>query len=589
MFRSIRWQIAVPYVLLILVTMTGLGFYISNYTRTTYLADLDRQLGAEAKLISDLVREQLLQKTSPVQMDEMAKSWSQDLGKRVTIIRADGVVIGESDDERSLMDNHIGRPEIVQAQQSGSGVSTRYSQSLGSFLLYKAVAIEEDNEIIGYVRLAIPLESIETQISRLQRTLAAATVLITLLSIILAIWIAGRSMFPLRQLTRAVSQIASDEKHAPQLAGDVDHLAVDEIGQLTRAFNAMSIRLNNQMAALQTEQGKMAAVLSEMSDAVLIVDEQGRVQLINPAAEEMFNIHQEQAIQQSMAVTLRHHQLIELWQRCKDSKQTQYATLELASGKQFFQGVATPLEQALPGNTLLLFQDLTRLRRLETVRQDFISNISHELRTPLASLKALTETLQESALEDPPAARRFLEQIDIEVDALSMMVAELLELSRIESGRVPLKLKATDPSEMIKLAVERLNLQAHRSGIEVVVDVQPDCPQVLVDSSRVEQVLVNILHNAIKYTQQGGVIQVSARQRAEHILFSVKDNGAGIPESDLPRIFERFYKTDRARSGGGTGLGLAISKHLVEAHGGKIWAESVEGQGSTFFFTLPVA
>lgn len=589
MFRSIRWQIAFPYVLLILVAMTGLGFYITDYTRTTYLADLDRELEAEALLVADLAQDYVLEKASPTQLDELARGWSEDLGKRVTIIRSDGVVIGESDEDRSLMDNHIGRPEIVQAQQSGSGISNRYSHTLGSFLLYKAVAMQDNGENIGYIRLALPLERVEGQISSLQRTLAAATMLITLVAIILAIWIAGRSMQPLRHLTGAVSKIASDENHAPHLAGEVDQLAVDEIGQLTRAFNAMSIRLNHQMAALKTEQGKMSAVLNEMSDGVLIVDEQGRVQLINPAAEEMFNIHQEQAIQQSMAVTLRHHQLIELWQRCKESKQTQYATLELASGKQFFQGVATPLEQALPGNTLLLFQDLTRLRRLETVRQDFISNISHELRTPLASLKALTETLQESALEDPPAARRFLEQMDIEVDSLSMMVTELLELSRIESGRVPLKLKAAAPAEMIKLAVERLHLQAQRVGVEISIDLQPDCPHALADPSRVEQVLVNILHNAIKYTQLGGLIQISARRQGEFIQFSIRDNGAGIPETDLTRIFERFYKTDRARSGSGTGLGLAISKHLVEAHGGKIWAESVEGQGSTFHFTLPLA
>ncbi|HSQ26922.1 MAG TPA: ATP-binding protein [Anaerolineales bacterium] len=589
MFRSIRWQIAIPYVFLILVSMSGLGLYITNFIRQSYLSDLDRELGAEASLVSDLVKDYLLDNTSPELLDEIAINLSQRLDKRVTIVRQDGVVIGESHEERADMDNHIGRPEILQAQQSGSGVSTRYSHTVGDFLMYKAVSLQEDGEIIGYVRLAIPLKNIDEYISQLQRTLIGVTVLITLAAIILAIWIAGIAMQPLRHLTRAASQIASDEEHQAHLAGQVDQLAVDEIGQLTRAFNAMSIRLNNQIAALQTEQGKMAAVLSEMSDGVLIVDEQGKVKLINPAAEEMFNVHQEQALHQSMAVTLRHHQLIELWQRSKDSKETQYATLELASGKHFFQGVATPLEQALPGNTLLLFQDLTRLRRLETVRQDFISNISHELRTPLASLKALTETLQESALEDPPAARRFLNQMDIEVDALSMMVSELLELSRIESGRVPLKLKAASAREMIEQAVERLNMQAQRAGIQVEIDVAPDCPEALVDPSRLEQVLVNILHNAIKYTAQGGKIQISARQKAEHILFSVQDNGVGIPEGDLLRIFERFYKTDRARSGIGTGLGLAISKHLVEAHKGKIWAESVEGQGSTFFFTVPLA
>jgi two-component system, OmpR family, phosphate regulon sensor histidine kinase PhoR len=235
---------------------------------------------------------------------------------------------------------------------------------------------------------------------------------------------------------------------------------------------------------------------------------------------------------------------------------------------------------------LLLFQNLTRVRHLETVRQDFISNISHELRTPLASLKALTDTLQESALDDPPAARRFLQRIETEVDALSLMVSELLELSRIESGRVPLKMEAVSASDLIDQAVERLRLQAERAGLNVETTCQQDLPSVLADSSRLEQVLVNLLHNAIKFTPTGGIITVGAQLSEDNVLFSVKDTGIGIPTDDLSRIFERFYKTDRARSGGGTGLGLAIARHLVEAHGGRIWAESVEGQGSIFYFTV---
>jgi two-component system phosphate regulon sensor histidine kinase PhoR len=242
----------------------------------------------------------------------------------------------------------------------------------------------------------------------------------------------------------------------------------------------------------------------------------------------------------------------------------------------------------------LVFQDLTRLRQLETVRRDFISNISHELRTPLAALKALTETLQDSALDDPPSARRFLAQIELEVDSLSQMVTELLELSRIESGRVPLHFIGKQPQDIAHAAVERLSLQAARAGLTISVDVSPDLPQVLVDPIRIEQVLVNLLHNAIKFTQQGGKVTVSARaddskMPVEQIIFSVIDTGAGISSIDLPRVFERFYKTDRARSGSGTGLGLAIARHLVEAHGGRIWVESQVGKGSTFFFSLKLA
>lgn len=227
------------------------------------------------------------------------------------------------------------------------------------------------------------------------------------------------------------------------------------------------------------------------------------------------------------------------------------------------------------------------MKKLETVRQDFISNISHELRTPLASLKALTETLRDGALEDPPAAKRFLEHMEIEVDALSQIVSELLELSRIESGRVPLKLERVIPAALVQSVMERMRMQTERAGLSLTSDVTEGLPLVMVDPPRMEQVLTNLLHNAIKFTPKGGSILISAKQEGSQVVFSVKDTGIGIPTIDLTRIFERFYKTDRARSGGGAGLGLAIARHLVEAHGGKIWVESVEGEGSTFSLTIP--
>jgi two-component system phosphate regulon sensor histidine kinase PhoR len=238
----------------------------------------------------------------------------------------------------------------------------------------------------------------------------------------------------------------------------------------------------------------------------------------------------------------------------------------------------------------MLLEDITELRRLETVRRDFVSNVSHELRTPLTSLKALTESLRAGAFEEPETAKRFLAHIETEVDALSELVSELLELAKIESARVPLQIEPSDPCAIIQRAAERLALQAQRAGLSLDVECPPNATRVRADAVRLEQVLVNLLHNAIKFTPSEGSVWVGAEPLDGEARFYVRDTGVGIPEDDLPRVFERFYKTDQARSNkGGTGLGLAISKHIVEAHGGRIWAESVEGQGSTFSFTIPIA
>jgi two-component system phosphate regulon sensor histidine kinase PhoR len=222
------------------------------------------------------------------------------------------------------------------------------------------------------------------------------------------------------------------------------------------------------------------------------------------------------------------------------------------------------------------------------IRRDFVSNVSHELRTPLASLKAITETLTEGALEDPPAARRFLIQMDKEIDNLTQMVRELLELSKIESGIVPLKLQPISPVLLLKPAVERMRIQAERSGISLELDCPDGLPKVQADPDRLEQVLVNLMHNSIKYTSPGGEIHVKACAEPHKIIFTVTDTGVGIAPDDLQRIFERFYKADRARSGGGTGLGLSIARHIIEAHGGRIWAQSTPGVGTTVYFSIPV-
>jgi two-component system, OmpR family, phosphate regulon sensor histidine kinase PhoR len=363
---------------------------------------------------------------------------------------------------------------------------------------------------------------------------------------------------------------------------------LDEIESLSLALKHLTGHLNHQMDELETERKTLAAVLSNMSDGVMIVDNWGKIQLTNPAAKIMFNVGDNFDTNLTLVEVVRHHQLVDLWQKTLQTQASQSTTLETSMERFFIQAITSPLGDIMPGCILMVFQDLTRIHKLEVVRKDFVSNVSHELRTPLASLKALTETLRDGALDDPPAAQRFLSRMEDEIDTLTQMVQELLELSRIESGLVPIQRKSVLPSELLSSAVERMILQAQRAGLTLTQECPTDLPPVMVDYQRLGQVLINIIHNAIKFTNPGGKITASAYQQDDKIVFYIQDTGVGIPPEALKRIFERFYKTDRSRSGGGTGLGLSISRHLVEAHNGKIWADSKVGEGSTFYFSIPM-
>ncbi len=374
------------------------------------------------------------------------------------------------------------------------------------------------------------------------------------------------------------------DAYAGKIRGQNAETRVRELQNLSSAVTLLLSTLNIEISTIESERARLATVLDQITDGVLIADAEGIIQFANPAAGRLFQASH--PVERSIAEVVRHHQLVEAWRRCQQTRQLQSESVEVPTRHQYLQLVVIP-DQHWSGS-LLLLQDLTRIRRLETVRRDFISNLSHELRTPLASLKALTETLQDGALDDPPAARRFIEQIQIEVDALSQMVTELLELSRIESGRLTLDRRPVAPEDLLSSASKRMRLQAERAGLNLRVECPSDLPKVEIDLQRLEQVLVNLIHNAVKFTRPGGQILLAAETGNGEVRFAVQDTGIGIPSEDISRIFERFYRVDRSRTGSGTGLGLSIAKHIVEAHKGRIWVESIEGQGSTFHFTIPL-
>jgi len=579
-FRSIRWRTGIVFAVLIIACISGLGVYLSHLTRDDHLDTLRTQLADQALLIGDSSAP-YFSGSQTQSLDALAKRLGEQIGARITIINKDGVVLGDSEEDPATMDNHSNRPEVIEAISQGTSSTIRYSSTLGYNMMYVAVPITSNGAVAGVARVALPLTQIDKSLQHINRVIIIGAVIAAVTAILLAFQLLRITTEPVKKLTQLSKRMAQGE-----LDQEIQITSRDEVGELARAFNQMAVRLKEMVALITNERDRMATILSNIDDAIFMVNGNGKITAMNRAAESIFQISEGKALGHTFIEIVRDHELNRLLQRCLSTRRQQTGAVEIKPKKQFLGVVATPLSG--DGGCLAHIQDLTELRRLEMIRQDFISNISHELRTPIASVKALAETLNEGAVEDPSVAKDFLSRINAEADKLAQMVQELGELSRIESGEAPLQIRSINIAEAIGHAVDRLRAQADRAELKLDIDSPPTLPEVLADEARVEQVLVNLIHNAIKFTPSGGRISISAKAKDNDIMVSVADTGIGIPPDDLPRIFERFYKADKSRTGGGTGLGLAIAKHIVEAHDGRIWAESVEGKGSNFNFTLPL-
>jgi two-component system phosphate regulon sensor histidine kinase PhoR len=576
-FRSIQWRITFPFVLLILVSMGILGFYLNNTTRDSQLDNLRTQLENEALITAEASLPGFLGRDSGDVLDALAKSLGEQTGTRITIIAADGTVLGDSEEEPVQMENHAGRPEVVAALNSGFGTSTRYSTTLGQRMMYVAVPVLNQGEVLGIARMSLPLTTVDSLVNRVTISIIAA-ILVAALLVILAAWLIARiTTRPIRRLTVAAGKIASG-----QLEQKIDTEAKDELGELAFAFSEMSSKVKELVDTISGDRTRLAIILDNMADGMIMTDTEGNISLTNNAAKRLFNIRDE--TEKSLIRVVRDHEVDDLLKSCLETSSAQTVQYEAAASKRYIRAIAVPVVHEELSGVLLIFQDLTELTSMQTTRRELIGNISHEFRTPLAGIKAMVETLRDGAIDDKQAARDFLVRIDDEVERLTQIVAELTELSRIETGKAELKLEPVDINSLLEDVITRFAPQVERHRLSVRKELANDLPTVSADKDRVRQVISNIFHNAIKFTDAGGTITVASRLNHDSVTVDITDTGRGIARSDLPHIFERFYKADRARSGSGTGMGLAIAKHVIEAHGGSISVSSEEGKGSRFSF-----
>ncbi len=580
MSRSIYWKITIPLIILVLLGMGSLGAYVTGSARSTQINHLKSQLVNEAELVANISASSFADSAQQINLNAMAQTIGTEINTRITFIATDGTVLGDNDQAAASMENHATRPEVKTALAGGIGQDTRYSTTLHEYMMYAAAPVMNQGQEVGVARVALPLTAVESSVNNDVSTIVAAVIIAAVLFILIAALIARMITRPVRQITKAAVGIT-----AGNLGQQIEISTNDEIGRLAHAFNEMSQNLKTTMAAIVDERTNLATVLANLTDGVVMTDTETKVILANPAAERLFNFKETNVKGLPLIEAVHDYEIDEVVKKCVKTATEQTAQLE-SSGR-FIRVVSVPINNGRSLSTLALFQDLTELRNLQTMRRELIGNISHDLRTPIAGIKAMVETLQDSAIDDRQAALDFLNRINNEVDRLTQMVTELTELSHIETGKAELRRVPTNVNKVIEEVAAQMRPLAESKRVTITTDLYSNLPVIRVDKDRIRQTLTNLAHNAIKFNHPAGKVMISTNFNNSSVIVTVSDTGMGISKEDLPHIFERFYKADKARSQGGSGLGLAIAKHTIQAHGGSISVTSEDGKGTSFMFTLP--
>src|SRR3990170_4639946 len=551
----------------LLVSLLGLflaGVLISSSERKRSLTQLEQSMFSQTHLLSIIFSTSLSNSLSLAKIDSLTDELSRDIQGRITIIDKQGKVLGDSYENGEAllrMENHRNRPEVVSALQDKPKKSIRYSYTVKEEMLYIASPIKLQGETIGVARLALPLTELRHQQNRILNIVLLGLVAAFIFSLVLSLGFANRVSKPLRQMMQ-IGKLLSKGDFTQRIKTKTR----DEIGELGEILNQMSDELSQKIAQISEEKSQIDSILSSMVEGVLAVDSSGKVLLVNKTLSQVFNLGS------------------------ANYGKPYYEVIRNPELNQFIQEVLTnPKEKRKDSISLLfVFHDITELKKTERIRKDFVANVSHELRTPLTSIKGFVEALKDGAINDPEKSLQFLSIISQHADRMNKIVTDLLQLSRIESKDFSLKIEPFFLKELFDEVFATLKNSAQdKSQILEISLPSPDL-QISADRHWIIQALTNLVDNAIKYTPEKGKIRIEARDKGESVEIAVIDNGIGIPQKDLPRIFERFYRVDKGRSreSGGTGLGLSIVKHIIEAHAGKIEVKSQGGKGSEFSFSL---
>ncbi|HEV8620561.1 MAG TPA: ATP-binding protein [Nitrospiraceae bacterium] len=604
MALSIRWKVTIGTLLVLACGLLIAWALAVRFLDQQEIVQSGQILEARTSLVAYGLQPFLTQSgglSSTPQLQAAVRDLSARALARVTVIAPDGRVLADSavsDSNLATLENQRARPEIQQVAVTGRGTDLRTSHPTGERTLYLAVGLSGANQAAPtvFLRLGLSMTTYDREVAKLHRDLALAFGIAFLIAIALSVWLAHSITKPLSDIAIAARQLAKGDYVARIRTG-----SRDEVGLLADTLNHMTDQLRTKIDELSEDRSQLMAMLTSMVEGVMILDRRGRVLQINPALERMFDVTRMEARGQPFSDVFRHPQLDSLVSTVLTKRKNEEDEILLhPSGRRLhIEASVTESDRENEACAVLVFHDMTELRRLEIIRKDFVANVSHELRTPLTSIKGYIEALLDGAKDDPETSTKFLDIILKQSDRLNLILEDLLQLSMIESGQVQFKREPLHIQSVIERTLAMIKPLADKKGHRLVSFVEDNLPAVLSDEDRLIQVLSNLLDNAVKYTPGKGTITIAARPvldgaeqpaMATAVELSVTDTGIGIPEWDRPRVFERFYRVDKARSRelGGTGLGLAIVRHIVEGLGGRVWVEGNAPIGSRFVVRLPV-
>ncbi len=594
--KRLLWQLYLPYLIITVLALVILSWYASYSFRWFYYDEIARDLKSRTQLAGRQIFPALSQKSFD-EVDHLCKLLGQTAGIRLTIILPDGHVVGDSDQQPAKMENHADRPEFRQAMNNQTGRSVRFSDTIGKNMMYIAVLLKEQEQAIAD-STSSPLAVVRGSLSVTAVDKALKDIYAKIIWGVVgaAVCAAAVTLVVSRKITRPIEQMKDAAKRFA--AGQLDHRVPvpesEELAELAGALNETADRLKRTIETITNQKNQLEAILSSMAEGVIAVDSDGRVVSINKKAAQLFEIDGNSATGHIIEETIRN---VDLQRFMRYTLMTSTPTEEdiTLSAEQSIslraRGTYLTDHQGNKSGAVIVLSDMTRMQRLENIRRDFVANVSHELRTPITSIKGFVETLLDGAINEPEQAQRFLNIIAGHTDRLMAIIEDLLSLSRLEEDGQT-RMIASEHLRIRPVLDSAAELSGPKAGdkkIKIEIDCEDDLVA-MINPTLLEQAVLNLIDNAIKYSPAESTIKISAHAADKGVIIVVKDSGCGIEKGHLSRIFERFYVVDKARTRklGGTGLGLAIVKHITNLHGGSVSVESIPGQGSTFTIHLPI-